>query len=340
METFLKSVGRAFLENREALPRVELALLLLLALVGAAHLLSLVRRRWGRRARYRALAQERGLSADELRWTSALARQSGVAPLHLLTHLDVFEKATAQALRGEPPSGAAGTSARVRRVRQALGFDRLASHTPLLSSRELQPGTAIRVLDRPGTVTEVDEAAFAVEVAEPPAAPVGEPMTLGLVHAREARYQLACRMVTAHPAPGGGWRLAFQHDEAPQRLQQREYARVRADGIAALRPISGWEGLPQRSADVAARLVDVSGGGLQVVTRVRLPAGLLAQASLQVGGERFEALRAVVIDSVRAGDGWRAHLEFTGHGGAERERLAAAVTRAELQRRAVDRQSA
>ena len=92
---------------------------------------------------------------------------------------------------------------------------------------------------------------------------------------------------------------------------------------------------------MAARLVDVSGGGLQIVTRVRLPAGLLAQVALQLGGDRFEALRAVVIASVRAGDGWRAHLEFSRpRPAAERERLAAAVTRAELQRRARDRQSA
>ena len=336
METFFKSVGQAFLENRAALPGVELGLLVLLALVGAWHLLSAVRRRWGRRARFRAMASARGLSREDARWATALARQAGVLPLQILTHLDLFEKATADALQ----SGPEGTSARVRRIRQALGFDRLAAHTPLLSTRELQPGTALTVLDRPGTIAEVDEKAFGVELAEPPAAPPGQPLALVLVHAREARYQLACRLVAAHPSPGGGWRATFQHDEAPQRVQQREYARVRAEGIAVLHPLSGWEGLPQRDADVATRLIDVSGGGLQLVTRVRLPAGLLAQVALQLGGERFEALRAVVLASAPAGDGWRAHLEFSGQPGGERERLAAAVTRAELQRRASDRQSA
>jgi hypothetical protein len=98
--------------------------------------------------------------------------------------------------------------------------------------------------------------------------------------------------------------------------------------------------VPLDRADVAARLVDVSGGGVQLVTRARLPAGLLAQVTLQVAGERFEGLRAVVLASAPAGDGWRSHLEFTGQAGAGRERLAAAVTRAELQRRALDRQSA
>jgi c-di-GMP-binding flagellar brake protein YcgR len=190
---------------------------------------------------------------------------------------------------------------------------------------------------QPGTVAEVDEATFSVELGEPPSAPVGLPATLTLVHVREARYQLLCRLAASHPSQEGAWLLTFEHDEAPARVQQRQYARVRADGIAAIRQLSGPEGQPARGADIAGRLVDVSGGGAQVSSRARLPAGQLVQLSLQVAGERFEAVRAVVLSSDPDKDGHRAHLEFTGRPGAERDRLAAAVTRAELQRVSLDR---
>jgi c-di-GMP-binding flagellar brake protein YcgR len=345
MESFFRSVGQAFQGNRDALPRVEAAIFLLLALLVALQLWGLARRAWRRRSSFHQLTAARGLSPADTRWAAALAKRASIDPLLLLTHLDLFERATAQALQEQrsssaPPSAGETAAERIRRVRHALGFDRLAAHTPLLSTRELPPGTSIEVGALPGTVVEVDESSFTVEVREPAPAPVGYQVSLALIHAREARYAMGCRLLSSRPAPGGAWHLALTHDESPTRIQQREYVRVRAEGIVALRPVSGWEGLPQQGAEVAARLVDVSGGGALVASRVRLPAGLLVLASLQVAGTRFEALRAVVLASVPAGDGHRAHLEFTGSQSAERERLAAAVTRLELQAQAIEHRSA
>jgi hypothetical protein len=341
MESFFRSVGQAFSGNREALPKVELALLLLLALVVALQLLGVARRAWGRRTRFHELAAARGLPPADVRWAAGLARRAGLERLLLLTHLDLFERATAQALQVERAGaghlpGHEPVAARIRRLRHALGFDRLAPHTPLLTTRELSPGTALEVGPLPGTLSEIDEATFVVELRQPPPLAVGQQASLSLIHSREARYALGCRLLAAHPAPDGAWRLSFSHDEAPVRIQQRDYVRVRAQGIVALHPVSGWEGLPAQGADLTARLVDVSGGGIQVASRARLPAGLLVLASLQVAGERFERLRAVVLSSGPAGDGGHtAHLEFTGRASAERERLVGAVTRLELADQAV-----
>jgi hypothetical protein len=331
METFFQSVQRSFSGNREALPQVELAILALLALAVILQVAGLVRGLLARRSRFRDLLATRGVAPDDVRFAAELAARAAVEPLQLVTHLDVFERATALALGpGAPAAELAGP--RIRRLRHALGYDRLPAHTPLLSTRELPAGTAIQVAAQPGTIAEVDEAGFTVEVREPPTAPAGQQVALSLAHAREARYALGCRLAAAHPQPGGGWHLRFLHDEHPTRQQLREYVRVPVDGALALRPLTRWQGaLPALAGPVQARLIDLSGGGALASSRAPLPVGALALASFSVGGAAFDGLRTVVLDCQPGGDGLhRLHLEFTGRVGAERERLVAALTQLEL----------
>jgi hypothetical protein len=338
METFFQSVARAFSGNREALPRVELAILVLLALAVLLQGVSAVRGLLARRSRFHQLLAARGLAPADVRFAADLAARAAVEPLQLVTRLDVFERATAQAL-APGAADADAAAAPIRRLRHALGYDRLPAHTPLLSTRELPPGTALDVASQHGTIAEVDEAGFTVEVREPPALPAGRQVALTLTHAREARYALGCRLGSVHPQPGGGWHLRFEHDEHPARQQQREYVRVPIDAPVTLRPVTRWQpGLPSLAGEVQARLLDLSGGGAQATSRVPLPVGALLHAGLEVGGTRFDGLRAVVL-SCEAGDGGlhRLHLEFTGRPGAERERLVAALTQVELEAQAAAR---
>lgn len=334
MESFFQSVARAFSRNREGLPAVELAILVLLAAAVLLQLLGVARALLARRSRFHRHLAARGLGPDDVRFAAGLAAEARVEPLDLVAHLDVFERVTAQALAGASAGAAAPgeAAARIRRLRHALGFDRLPAHVPLLSTRELSPGTAVEVGPQHGTVADVDEAGLTVEVREPPALPAGQQVALGLVHAREARYALGCRLASAHPQPGGGWRLRLEHDEHPVRLQQREYVRVPVDGLIRLAPAAPWPpGLPGLAGPIAARLVDLSGGGAAADSRAPLPVGALVRASFSVGGEPFDGLRAVVLACRPAvGRGHRLQLEFTGRAGAERERLVSALTHVEL----------
>lgn len=332
MEPFFQSVARAFSRNREGLPTVELAILVLLAAAVLLQLLGLARALLARRSRFHRHLAIRGLGPDEVRFAAGLAAGARVEPLDLVTHLDVFERVTAGALAGAGSGPPGEAAARIRRLRHALGFDRLPAHVPLLSTRELSPGTAVEVGPQHGTVAEVDEAGLTVEVRDPPALPAGQQVALGLAHAREARYALGCRLASAHPQPGGGWHLRLEHDEHPVRLQQREYVRVPVDGAVRLDPAAPWpQGLPWPAGPAQARLVDLSGGGAAADSRVPLPVGALVRASFSVGGEAFDGLRAVVL-ACRPGDGGghRLQLEFTGRAGAERERLVSALTHVEL----------
>jgi hypothetical protein len=340
METFLDSVARAFEHNREALPAVEVAILLLLGLAVGLQLAGVLRRRRARRSGFHRLLAGRGVSDDDLRYAVELAARSEVEPLRLVTHLDLFEHATARALDPGAP-GAEAAARRIRRLRRALGYDRLPAHAPLLSTRELTPGTAVDVAGTPGTITEVDEQAFTVEVRERPGSTVGGQVGLTLNHAREARYTLDCRLAAAQPRATGGWLLRLEHDEQPARQQQRAYARVEVDTPVALRPEASWPGLAALHGAVEGRLVDLSGGGAKAVSPVALPVGSLVHLAFQVGRAGFEDLLAVVLSSEPAAEGRRQlQLEFTGRPGPERERLVVALVEHELQLRAADRTAA
>jgi len=340
VDDFFRSVSGAFLRNRGEWPGAVATALLLAALVVVLVALQSLRARRMRRSRLAALAARHGLEGQDLDLAHRLAALSGRQPADVLAHLDVFERSTARALavRSPPAAGAGGGGAageadaadRIRRLRHLLGFDRLPPHAPLLSSRELAPGTAIHVEESAGQVSSVDEHAFTVEVAAPAPAATGGTVTLALVHAREARYRLRCPVLKIR-SPAGGAPVAAMvlgHDEAPERLQSREYARAAVKVDVALRPLVPWPTHPPLRR-VTATTVDLSAGGALVASRTPLPVGVLLAASFAVGGERFEAVRTVVLATDPDPEGSRTHLEFGPMTEAERDRLVAAVERAE-----------
>lgn len=329
MDDFFASVARAFALHRWAGPLFKLAVLALLCLTVALQLAGALRRWWAGRSLVRRLALERGLTDDDLLFLVHLAERASLAALTLFTHLDEFERATALALSSEPASAPGADdelALRVRRLRRALGYDRLPSHTPLLSTRELGPGIAIQIDSRDGQTFEVSERSFSVELRAPVALSPGQEVGLLLIYARDARYALRCRLLAVVPGPSGAARLLFAHDEAPERTLQREYLRVAAGGAVTLRPLSPGLLHPTLRKEVSGELVDVSGGGALIVTRGQPPVGLLMAASFSLAGRRFTDLRVVVISSARTADGRsRVHLEFNGISETEREPLVSSV---------------
>ncbi len=328
MEEALRSIAGSFAQNRQAAPAFERALLVLLLALVLLQAALVIRRRRRRRAAFRARARRRGLAPGEVALLESLAGRVGEPPARLLSHLGLFERATAAALAA--PAAPPDLARRLGALRRGLGFDRLPAHAPLLTTRELPPGVALEVDGRPGRALEVREDALAVE-AEAEVAPWGA-VALGLAHGGEARYLARCRVAAVAPLGPGRWRLALGHDEAPRRIQLREYARVAADGPLTLRPLEPAPGGARLPRELRAQLVDVSGGGALVTTAAPLPVGLLAGASFAVGRAAFGNVRAVVLASARRPDGrWCSHLEFAHLRPAERDRLVAAVEHREIE---------
>jgi hypothetical protein len=338
MDQFFQSIAVAFARHRPGLPAVEIAILILLAAAVAPQLAGVARHWRAHRSLLRRFAAQNALSEEDLAFVTRLARRASVTPLSLLTRLELFERATARALAGRRPaesSDRGDTARRIQRIRSSLGFDRLPSHTPLLTTRELGPEIAVEVAGQQGQTFDVDEASFSLEVRSPLVLPAGQAVDLGLVHAREARYALRCQLLATHPGRGGTWCLVFAHDEVPTRIQLREYARVPARGFVALRHLGPHLVRPGAGrAELPGELVNVSGGGMLVETCARLRVGVLLSAAFAVGGRPFTDLQAVVLSFEPAADGrFHAHLEFRRIAEAERCRLVSAIATLELAQR-------
>jgi hypothetical protein len=340
---FFRSVGSAFSANGPRGPGAIVVLVLAGAIVGAI-VTGFVRRLLARRAALATFVERHALDGAEVQLVRALAKDAAVGPLELLTHLDAFERATERALAAARPGAPGDPAERIGRIRHAVGFDRLPAHAPLLSTRELSPGTAVQLGDgvelRRGVVIAVDERALRVELDGALPVAAGDEVQLSIVHAREARYAVRGRAAWVRPAPLDTTHLSLSHDEAPRRVQRREHVRVAVGGAASLRPLR-WPGVaPARRAGpprpVTAQLLDVSAGGLRVLSPEPLPVGLLAEVGFAVAGERFDALHAVVLSSgaPSAGGGRELHLELSAVPEHERDRLTAAVARAETRGRA------
>ncbi len=180
-----------------------------------------------------------------------------------------------------------------------------------------------------GQAFDVDEKCFSIRLREAVGLRPGQEATLALVHAREARYELRCRVLESRGDRDGAPVLVLAHDEEPRRVQQREYARVPVRGAIAIQPLAPRPLHPVR-LDVLARLLDVSGGGALIASREPLPVGMLAQATFTLGGVRFEKLQAVVVSSEALPDGQsRVRLEWRKLREAARDRLVAVVMRLE-----------
>lgn len=333
MEDFFQSVSDAFARNRESSSTLEWVLLLLALAVVALQVISIFQRRRGVHLEVEALAQQRGITGDELELVFELARLASVPPMDFLTHPDVFERATVGPLNGTVETTLAGDSlaTTVRRIRHALHFDRLPSHAPLLTTRELSVGMALDCGEGHGQVLEVSERSFTVGF-RPPLAPVsGETLTLTLRHAREATYELHCRVLRGHSTS-----IDFAHDELPKRVQLREYVRVDLYTPVTLKALS-WPGHALETREAKATLRDLSGGGALVASAVSFPAGVHLALSFTAGGETFSALGGVVLSSLPYGNAVQLRVEFTTVTLAERERLFAAVAKVQLEQAAATR---
>lgn len=326
---FFESLGRAFRPKVELAHHVELGLLALAVALLLLFLSRPLRRRFQRARRFRELLRQRGLSPAERRRVRALAREAGADPLQVVEQREAFERATARALRLH----AGEASPLVRRLRQALSFDRVPASAPLLSSRELLPGALLLVGDLPARVTAVTEEVLAVALEGDPGLAPGDEATVALARGREARYRLRCRARSVERSSPEGFILLLGHDEAPERIQARIAVRVALRGGVGLTRLAPEGG--EEEAALLGELLDLSAGGALVASRTPLAKGERYLLSFGAAQNRFERLEAEVLRAEEQPGGvWRAHLSFRALDPAVRNRLWSSVAKLDLRRQA------
>src|SRR5689334_12590334 len=117
---FFRSVAGAFAENGPRGPGA-IAVLVLAGVAAGFVLAGAVRRLRARRTALASFLVRHGLCAEDLALVRELAQGAGATPLDVLTHLDLFERATQRALAAAPPGGPRDPAERIARLRHALG---------------------------------------------------------------------------------------------------------------------------------------------------------------------------------------------------------------------------
>jgi hypothetical protein len=369
VDSFLRSVRDAFRPSDES-P----AWLWIFAAfcVSAAITLVLVRRYRRRRTDERAFARflvERRISGSLVDLITRLAGRAGVAPRSVATQIEIFERATALELRGQAPSpnsGDAGSYAEVRALRRALGFERLAGHFALLTTRELGDGQIVEVAGTAATVAEVNEACFVVTAPSSrsfPVGPNGSRVRVTLIHGQEARYEARCALLSRQTGESTQ-KVILAHDEQPTRIQLRKSVRVTVRGPVRLNPLgaaapnanegTAREARPDAVSDEHAStnpmanvgenggstsdsgatkvgsgsLVDISVGGAALDADIHVPVGSLVQLSFELDGVDYRDLLAFVLECrPRGRTTHHWRLEFRNLPQAHEHQLASSVAR-------------
>lgn len=339
-EGFFESLRTAFApqEGSAWIPGVLVCALLIAA---AALILRARSRRSARRELHQATAElgrEKGISGANVAQVLALADRTRVSPVDIIKHLAAFERATARELAASAPKSQAVRGATVRRIaelRRALGFDVLPPDHWLSTTRELKPGDLLQAAATRFEAVEVTEASLTLrlEAAAPLVVGTGA-LALEVIRPHDARYAVRCRVLDSFAVPGeapggaSGHRVVLAHDEQPQRIQQREFVRVRVARPMSFVSMGAGPGSNTRPRPVAGRIVDVSAGGMSFEAPAAPSQGVLYLCSFELGpSEAFRDLAAIVLDSapLQRGAGFQVRVAFTGLSIPERERLAAQV---------------
>ena len=312
------------------------ALLVMVALLMTGALIWLVRRRHRRVhaivVELRRFNVEHHLTPADVETLDALATIAGQRPLEVGSRLEIFERASAVALQGQPPTLVVRDGdvfARTRRLRQLLGFADLPSHFPLLTTRELAAGAIVDLAGAPATITEVNEAFWSVR--SPTNLPIGAgaEVDAAVVRAHDARYVFRCRVLDAQPFDHLGQVLLLSHDESPARAQLREFVRVSVPGSLRFRPVSaaGLSLKIGRAPEVSGSLVDVSLGGLAAHVPALLATSTVGTVAFAFADERYDGIEAEVLDCRPLTPGtYLLRLTFRTLLAADEQRLAAAIT--------------
>ena len=244
--------------------------------------------------------------------------------------IDLFERASAADLQQHTPTFPSDNSelaARIGRIRRSLSFDQLPENFPLLTSRELAQGAAVNLSGARGKVISVDEAFLAVSASDL-AWEIGMIVPLTAVHGREATYSLRCRLLAVEKMASNEMRLVLAHDEAPSRVQRRQFARVEARGALELSVVPTAPFRAQKEETIVAQLADLSAGGLLADSPSQLPVGISFQATFSLLDMKFSLLTVVVLECAEIGDGrHRIRLEFQNLATDEEAELTKLVSR-------------
>jgi len=291
------------------------------------------------------IAADKELSKEE--WGAVkrvIQRHAPKEPLRAVTVRQVFDRVVEDEMTASRPEVYSEAFAELglllRDARQRLALDYIPLGQRIHSTRELYLNQVVWVAPKgerppkwtPVTVVSVDEAFFYVTAREKddgqlPAVRPGDGVRCRMWREEDARYVFTSTLAQETDARRT---LSFHHAEALERLQSREYFRIRQDLSAEVTflnaPAEGEDAdLKDRApiARVRGRIVNLSAGGFGVVVSQAVPKQVLLKVEAALpGAESLEVVARVVATHPISGGRTLVRGEYSGLDESTRELIA------------------
>jgi hypothetical protein len=207
----------------------------------------------------------------------------------------------------------------LRGLRLKLGYSHLPSEVPINSTRQLEEGMPVTLLDSEGTprkgrIQEVKEKMWtvALEAEIPPTVAVGAAVDLALLRSGDGEY--AVRLPITATRLGQRF-IYLPHTRTLERKQLRNWVRIDVNipcRVTVMSRPDGWDksqGGPGVGMVLEGRMLDLSGGGTCVRFPSPIPQGYKLSLNFDLPGTSLRGIHSEVMRMVSVVKGTREDFE-------------------------------
>ncbi len=212
----------------------------------------------------------------------------------------------------------------MRGLRMKLGYSHLPAEVPISSTRQLEEGMPVNLIDGDGTgckgrVQEVREKVWAVVLDGeiPPTVAVGAAVELSMLRSGDGEYVVKL-LVTATRL--GARAIFLQHTRMLERKQLRNWVRIDVNIPCRVTVMAKPEGWTKESAGPAGpgpgvgmvlegRMLDLSGGGTCARFSSPIPQGYKLSVNFDLPGQSLRGVQTEVMRMVSVIKGNREDFE-------------------------------
>jgi c-di-GMP-binding flagellar brake protein YcgR len=277
---------------------------------------------------------ERGLNGEQSQLLIRIARQDRMKhPLLLFSSLSAFDRHAGRYAAQHVSRNSARNREivdEISQIRRVLGFDKLLPEQTMSTTRELEPGQTLMIWPVKGeikgfsqcVVTHRDDYAITavplLREAEKHlnALIPGDKLKVRFRRKKDTEYRFRTEILDTMPET---MTISIKHADRLERIQKRDFFRLEVSFHLLLypapikkdqEPISG-NGHAKTIIPIKGRVLDISGGGLGILTQDEIQPGDLLEIDPQFQGPfPLASAWCKVVERAKHPLGYRAHLEF------------------------------
>lgn len=207
----------------------------------------------------------------------------------------------------------------LRGLRLKMGYSHLPSEVPINSTRQLEEGMPVSLIDGEGTIRkgrihEVKEKSWtvALDAEIPPTVAVGAAVDLSLLRSGDGEYAVRLPITATRL---GQRQIYLPHTRTLERKQLRNWVRIDVNipcRVTVMARVEGWQkgdGGPSVGMVLEGRMLDLSGGGSCARFSSPIPQGYKLSLNFDLPGTSLRGVQTEVMRMVSVVKGNREDFE-------------------------------